>query len=68
MLFDVTIEKSKNKMEYSIEVFDDYAVIKGSISSDVLNFLLKLCEDEGFKYMVPNYQDVGFRLVKEVKK
>lgn len=55
-------------MKYSIEVYEDYAVIKGGLSSETLKALLCICEDEGFKYLVPNYHDVGFKLVKEIEK
>jgi len=51
------------KPNYSIEVYNDHAIIQGLLSSDVLVLLLKLCEKEGFTYLVPNDDKPGFKLV-----
>lgn len=65
---------NETKLTFSIEVFEDYAVIKGFLCIVIKGFLcikllkvlLKLCKDEGFKYLVPN-EDGGFKLIKEAE-
>ncbi len=48
---------------YSLEVYDDHAIIKGWLTSDMLTVLIKLCKKEGFKGLVHN-EGEGFKLVK----
>ncbi len=50
-------------MKYSIEVYEDYAIIKGWLTSDVLTLLIKLFKKEGFTHM--QSFDGGFKLVKK---
>lgn len=50
--------------QYSIEVYEDHAIIKGWLSSDVLTTLVRLCEKEGFTHIVSN-DGVGFKLVRK---
>ena len=47
---------------YSIHVFEDHAIIQGCVSGDALIMLIRLCEKEGFTYLVPF--ECGFKLVK----
>lgn len=51
--------------KYSIEVFDDYATIRGRMSSDILVLLVRLCKKEKFTHMT-NTDDgePGFKLVR----
>lgn len=53
---------------YSIEVFDDYAIIRGRMPIDVLNNLICLCEIENFKFVVRSDDEYGLKLVREVEK
>lgn len=50
-------------MKYSIEVYEDYAIITGWLTTDVLKLLIKLCKKEGFTHMVP-HEGQGFKLVR----
>lgn len=52
----------KEAPKYSLEVFEDHAIIKGWITSEMLNVLIKLCRKEGFKFLAP--YEGGFKLVK----
>jgi len=52
--------------KYSFHVYEDRVIIIGSISMDVLIFIMELCKKEGFTHMKPlpgNKQ--GFILVKK---
>lgn len=49
---------------YSIEVYDDCAIITGWLSSDILQMLIKLCEKEGFTHLAA-HEGFGFKLVKK---
>lgn len=53
-----------NDLKYSIEVYEDHAIINGWIDADVLKLLLVLCEKEGFKGIVSNEGKKGLKLVK----
>jgi hypothetical protein len=46
----------------SIEIYEDYAIIHGMLSSEILTTLLKLCKKYGFKYL--SSFDGGFKLKK----
>lgn len=50
---------------YSLEVFEDYAIIRGHLTTEMLTLLIKLCAKEGFKYLT-NIGDgtPGFKLIK----
>lgn len=48
--------------KYSLEVYDDHAIIKGWLTSDMLTVLIKLCRKEGFKRLVSG--NGGFKLIK----
>jgi hypothetical protein len=51
--------------EYSVEVFEDYALIRGWLSSDVLTYLIKLCKKEGFTHLTHTDDGrQGFKLVR----
>jgi len=49
---------------YSIEVFKDFAIIKGCLTSDILQVLVKLCKKEGFTHLTM-HDGQGFKLVKK---
>jgi hypothetical protein len=55
-----------NKPKYSIEVYENYAIIKGLLTSDMLTILIKLCE-EGLTHLTP-HQGGGFKLVRKNEK
>ena len=51
--------------KYSIEVYEDHAIIKGWLSSDVLCLLVNLCKEEGFTHLTQiDDGSRGFKLVK----
>lgn len=52
-------------LEYSIEVYDDHAVIYGLLSADILKILIRLCEKHGFTHLTLNDGNTGFKLVKK---
>lgn len=57
---------SDEKINYSIEVYSDYAIIKGKLAPDVLFFLLQLCQKEGFTHMIRDDNDSkGFKLFRQ---
>lgn len=51
-----------SEQKYSISVYEDHAIIKGWMTSDVLTLLVRLCKKEGFTHMTPF--EGGFKLVK----
>ena len=56
----------KRDPSYSIEVYDDCAIIRGWLTAKVLTLLIRLCCKEGFTHM-DNIGDgtQGFKLVKK---
>lgn len=54
-----------SKLKYSIEVYDDHAIIQGLLSSDILTLLTRLCRKEGFTHLTKNNEKPGFKLVKK---
>ncbi len=50
--------------KYSIEVYEDYAVIKGFLSTDILTLLIRLCKKEGFTRLGYNHDGQEFKLVR----
>ena len=61
----IEMNEETKQPNYSLEVYDDHAIIKGWLTSDMIKVLLKLCNKEGFKYFSPFTG--GFKLVKEAK-
>lgn len=55
----------KQEPRYSIEVYDDYALIQGSLSISVLRLLVNLCKREGFTHIMNNEEKPGFKLVRQ---
>lgn len=53
---------------YSIEVYKDYAIIRGLITSEILMVLVRLCKKEGFTHMTHNDNEPGFKLVRKIEK
>ena len=51
-------------MKYSITVYEDHVIVTGWLTSDVLKLLIKLCNEEGFKYLTNNPDGNGFKLVR----
>ncbi len=52
--------------KYSIEVFEEHAIIRGSLPTDVLMLFIDLCRKEGFTYLTHmDDGELGFKLVKE---
>lgn len=54
------------KLIYSMEVYEDHAIIRGWLTSEMLILLVKFCKKEGFIYMT-NIGDgtQGFKLVRK---
>lgn len=52
-------------MKYSITVYEDHAIIRGWLSSDMLILLVKLCRKEGFTHLTNNPDGEGFKLVRK---
>ena len=50
---------------YSIEVYEEEAIIKGSLSYEILSLLLKICKKEGFHFLALSHDDKGFKLVRD---
>ena len=50
------------EIKFSIEIYEDYAIIRGWLTSDVLILLTKLCKKYGFKYL--SSFEGGFKLTK----
>ena len=50
---------------YSIEVYEDHAIIRGWLTTEILTLLIGLCKKEGFTHMT-NVGDgtQGFKLVR----
>lgn len=48
--------------KYSISVYEDYAIIKGWLTSEILITLIKLCKKEGFTHL--QSFEGGFKLIK----
>ncbi len=57
---------SEKKTNYSISVYDDHAIIKGGLSSDVLKLLISLCKKEGFTHIMSNVEGDGFKLIRKI--
>jgi hypothetical protein len=51
--------------EYSIEVYKDYAIIKGWLTPDILMVLVRLCKKHGFTHLTSNHDGKGFKLVRK---
>ncbi len=52
---------------YEIRVYEDYAIITGWLTSDILKVLIRLCKQEGFTHLTNNPDGKGFRLIKGKK-
>jgi len=51
--------------KYSLEVYEDHAIIRGWLSSDTLILLTKLCKKEGFTHLtICDDGTQGFKLIK----
>jgi hypothetical protein len=50
--------------KYSIHVYEDHAIIRGWLTSDMLMLLIRLCKKEGFTHLTSNADGNGFKLVK----
>lgn len=50
-------------MKYSINVYEDQAIISGGITDDVLMILHELAKIEGFTHLTSNPSGEGFRFV-----
>lgn len=58
-------ECDTSKALYSIAVYEDCARIKGWLTSDILNLLIKLCKKEGFTHLIPSENPNEFKLVRK---
>ena len=53
--------------KFSIDVYDDYAIIRGGLTCDILLLIIRISKKEGFTHMI-SFEDnghVGFKLVKQ---
>ena len=55
-------DKFSKDPKFSLEVYDDHAIIRGWLTSDILVLLTRLCKKYGFKYLASC--DGGFKLTK----
>ena len=52
--------------KYTLEVYEEWAVIRGALSTDVLTLLIGLCLKEGFTHLTHNEDGLGgFKLVRK---
>jgi hypothetical protein len=57
--------KKKKPPKYSLEVFEDHAVIKGIIPTPIMLLLIRICNEEGFnKVTSPDDGSKGFKFIK----
>jgi hypothetical protein len=54
-----------NEVKYSIEVFEDYAIVHGFLTSQALKILIHLCKIEGFTHLTTNNNGYGFKLIRK---
>lgn len=54
----------EGNLKYSLEVYEDHALIKGWLDSNMLTLLVKVCKKHGFTHLAQN-GDGGFKLVKK---
>lgn len=60
------MSNTKKEPNYSIEVYEDHAIICGWIPTDVLKLMIKLCKKEGFTHMTPNDDGKsGFKMLRK---
>jgi hypothetical protein len=51
--------------KYVLAIYEDYALINGKLSSDILLLLIKLCKKEGFTHMTHRDDGKpGFKLIR----
>lgn len=51
--------------KYSLEVYEDHAIIRGNLTSQMLVLLIKLCKEEGFTHIThADDGKQGFKLVR----
>ncbi len=56
---------NKKDFKYSIEVYEDCALIQGCLTAESLELVIKLCQDEGFDYLTSGNEEVRFKLIKK---
>lgn len=60
--FKENMQKVNQRIEFSLEVYEDHAIIRGLLTSDELTLLIKFCGVCGFKYI--SSCDSGFKLTR----
>ena len=56
----------KDELKFSLQIYEDYALITGWLSSDMLKLLIRVCEKHGFTHMTNNSDARGgFKLVRK---
>ena len=53
-----------SELKFSIEVYEDHAIIYGMLTADILTLLIRLCKKYGYTHLAPNGDNQGFKLVK----
>ncbi len=51
-----------SKLKFSVEVYEDFAIVKGTITSEMLMLIIRLCKKEGFTYFTYTDQENEFKL------
>jgi hypothetical protein len=54
----------ENDLKYSIEVYENHAIIKDKLCSDALIVLINLCAQEGFTHL-KCHEEEFFKFVKK---
>lgn len=56
---------SDKYFRYSIDVYEDHALIEGCLTSESLALVIKLCQEEGFDYLTSGDEHVKFKLIRK---
>lgn len=52
-------------LRYSIEVYDDYAVFRGEISSEIFKLIVRMCKQNGFTHLKSTEDGHGFKMIRK---
>ena len=57
-------DDEKHICKFSMEVYEDHAIITGMLTSDILIMLTRFCKKYGFTHMTHNGNKPGFKLIR----
>lgn len=58
----------KEKPYFTLEMFDDYALIRGWLTPEMLMMIVKMCKKQGFTHLTSTNDGIpGFKLIKRDK-